>query len=172
MHTRHIRYAAALTALLALEAGSLPAAAAEAPRRTHIVRPGQSIQEAVDDARPGDTVLVMPGTYRQSVQISDSDITLRGVGRGTVLKPGTVHTSQDADAGGADEPAGGREPGRGNCPGGGGGGDGDDPGGGAAAPVEAAAGAAEAEGAEGAEAVEAAVGAAVGRRRRRWRWRR
>ncbi|MEK8173128.1 hypothetical protein NKH77_41585 [Streptomyces sp. M19] len=41
------------------------------PRRPgEVVRPGQSIQEAVDRAAPGETVMVRPGTYRESVWIT------------------------------------------------------------------------------------------------------
>ena len=55
-----------------------------------MVGPGQSIQAAVDQASPGDTVLVKPGVYHQSVQIRTDGITLRGSGDfygGTVLVP-------------------------------------------------------------------------------------
>lgn len=55
-----------------------------------MVGPGQSIQAAVDLARPGDTVLLRPGVYHQSVQIRTDWITLRGSGHsrwGTVLVP-------------------------------------------------------------------------------------
>jgi nitrous oxidase accessory protein NosD len=55
-----------------------------------VVSPGQSIQRAVNRAHPGDTILVKPGIYRQTVQIRKDDITLRGSGNslhGTVLKP-------------------------------------------------------------------------------------
>lgn len=44
------------------------------------MRPGQSIQAAVDRARPGDTVLLKPGVYHQSVQIRTNGITLLRVG--------------------------------------------------------------------------------------------
>src|SRR5258706_12897478 len=57
---------------------------------TIVVSPGQSIQAAVNHARPGDTVLLKRGVYHQSVQIRTDRITLRGSGkslRGTVLKP-------------------------------------------------------------------------------------
>jgi cytochrome c peroxidase len=36
------------------------------PDRRIVVRPGQSIQSAVDRAMPGDTILVEPGTYRET----------------------------------------------------------------------------------------------------------
>ncbi len=55
-----------------------------------MVGPGQSIQAAVNRASPGDTVLIKPGVYRQSVQIRTDGITLRGSGDfpgGTVLQP-------------------------------------------------------------------------------------
>ena len=55
-----------------------------------VVSPGQSIQAAVNTAKPGDTVLVEPGVYHQSVQIRTNGITLRGSGAspsGTVLVP-------------------------------------------------------------------------------------
>ncbi|AZK97261.1 DUF1565 domain-containing protein [Streptomyces sp. SID5473] len=53
----------------------------------HTVRPGESIQAAVDAAAPGDVILVSPGTYRESVEITTSGITLRGSGPGTVIAP-------------------------------------------------------------------------------------
>lgn len=56
-----------------------------------VVSPGQSIQAAVNHAQPGDTVLLKPGVYHQSVQIRTDGITLRGSGnsrQGTVLEPG------------------------------------------------------------------------------------
>lgn len=54
----------------------------------HTVRPGESIQAAVDAAEPGDTVFLYPGTYRESVLVTKADLTLRGVGRSTVIMPG------------------------------------------------------------------------------------
>jgi pectin methylesterase-like acyl-CoA thioesterase len=44
---------------------------------TIVVGPGESIQAAVNKANPGDTVLVKPGVYHQSVQIRTDGITLR-----------------------------------------------------------------------------------------------
>lgn len=43
------------------------------------VRDGESIQAAVTRAAPGDTVLVYPGTYEETVYIDKDHITLRGV---------------------------------------------------------------------------------------------
>ena len=43
------------------------------------VRDGESIQDAVNKAQPGDTIRVYPGTYNESVYIDKDGITLRGV---------------------------------------------------------------------------------------------
>lgn len=43
------------------------------------VKDGESIQEAVNKAEPGDVILIHPGTYKESVYIDKDDITLRGV---------------------------------------------------------------------------------------------
>ena len=80
---------AACAAGLAIALSSGTAASAWASH-TIVVRPGQSIQAAINAASPGDTVLVKPGVYHQSVQIRKDGITLRGFGaspRGTVLVP-------------------------------------------------------------------------------------
>jgi hypothetical protein len=82
----HIAYLACTAAVVGAGLGAAPASAGH---MTHVVHPGESIQKAVDAAAPGDTVLLTPGTYRQSVQISTSGLTLRGTGRGTVIEPGT-----------------------------------------------------------------------------------
>jgi len=70
---------------IALSSGTAASAWASG---TIVVGPGQSIQAAVNAASPGDTVLVLPGVYHQSVQIRTDGITLRGSGAfggGTVL---------------------------------------------------------------------------------------
>ena len=67
-----------------------PFGAAASSSTTIVVGPGQSIQAAVNQAQPGDTVLVKPGVYRQAVLIRTDGITLRGSGDfrgGTVLEP-------------------------------------------------------------------------------------
>src|SRR6185436_2735002 len=52
---------------------------AERPAQTLTVKAGESIQAAVDRARPGDTIEVMPGVYHEEVKIDLDNITLRGI---------------------------------------------------------------------------------------------
>ncbi|MEV5904677.1 right-handed parallel beta-helix repeat-containing protein [Streptomyces sp. NPDC052127] len=80
----HIAYLACTAALIGTGLGAAPPVAAH---RVHVVHPGESIQKAVDAAQPGDTVLLTYGTYHESVEVSTPGLTLRGVGRGTVLEP-------------------------------------------------------------------------------------
>ena len=57
------------------------------------VRPGESIQAAVDAASPGDTILVSRATYAESVLITKNNITIIGSGAsddGSVLVPAAV----------------------------------------------------------------------------------
>jgi parallel beta-helix repeat protein len=61
-----------LPMLLLLATGSALATTLE-------VRDGEEIQQAVIRAQPGDTILVYPGTYHESVYIDKDNITLRGV---------------------------------------------------------------------------------------------
>jgi hypothetical protein len=64
---------------------SLPAGSAWAGgSKTHVVRPGESIQAAIDAARPGDTILVKPGTSAEALKVTTDNLTLKG-SRGTVL---------------------------------------------------------------------------------------
>jgi parallel beta-helix repeat protein len=51
---------------------------APALARTRVVRPGKSIQAAINAAHPGDTILVRPGVYRQNLLIKKNRLTLRG----------------------------------------------------------------------------------------------
>src|SRR4051812_25903760 len=63
---------------------------ADLAARTLVVHPGQSIQAAVNRADPGDTVLIMPGHYRQSVLVAKNNLRIRGSGAGvggTVIEP-------------------------------------------------------------------------------------
>lgn len=56
------------------------AVAARAPQ-TLTVKAGESIQAAVNRSRPGDTIEVMPGLYKEEVKIDIDNITLRGINR-------------------------------------------------------------------------------------------
>ncbi len=91
-----IKAACASTVVIALTMFSAAAASASAPARAGgsngviVVWPGQSIQKAVNHAKPGTTIRLKRGVYRQAVQIRTDGITLRGAGNslgGTVLRP-------------------------------------------------------------------------------------
>src|ERR687890_1083519 len=58
---------------------------AEAKPKGHVVRPGESIQKAIEAADPGDTIVVLGGVHHESVVIKKDGISLRGVD--AVLKP-------------------------------------------------------------------------------------
>lgn len=47
-----------------------------------IVRPGDSIQDAVDLATPGSFILIKPGTYREAVTVDKPDLRILGLGGG------------------------------------------------------------------------------------------
>ncbi|NAZ86549.1 right-handed parallel beta-helix repeat-containing protein [Kineococcus indalonis] len=49
--------------------------------RTWTVKPGQSIQAAVDRARSGDTIQLAAGTYREAVCVVGKGLTVKGAGR-------------------------------------------------------------------------------------------
>jgi len=59
--------------------GSSNETVAARPPQTLTVKAGESIQAAVDRARPGDTIEVIAGVYKEEVKIDLDNITLRGV---------------------------------------------------------------------------------------------
>ena len=63
-----------------LRAAGLERAAKGGPlAHAHIIRPGESIQEAVSGAAPGTTILVSPGTYLESITIDTPRLKLIGL---------------------------------------------------------------------------------------------
>ncbi|SDO06055.1 right-handed parallel beta-helix repeat-containing protein [Actinacidiphila guanduensis] len=99
--------ACAASALAAGLVGGAPArAASSSPGAWHVVRAGESVQAAVDAARPGDTVLLLPGVYQGGIQLRTSDVTLRGTGAGlTVIRPAAAQTAASGSAPDAGAPA-------------------------------------------------------------------
>ncbi len=82
-----VRRALASAVAVAALAGALSAPAAA---KTIDVFDGESIQGAVKRAEAGDTIVVHPGVYHQSVQIKKNGLTLEGAwasAEGTVIKP-------------------------------------------------------------------------------------
>ncbi|WP_031087122.1 right-handed parallel beta-helix repeat-containing protein [Streptomyces sp. NRRL WC-3549] len=91
MRKRDITCSAAL-AVASAALGLVAAPSSASVPGHHVVRPGGSIQRAVDAAAPGDTVVVLPGTYRESVLITKPGLTLRGTGGRTVIAPPATGT--------------------------------------------------------------------------------
>ena len=75
--------------LLLLVAGG-PAVSA-GPNVINVPDDYPTIQAAVNAASPGDTILVYPGTYEESITIN-KQLTLQGVDRGTTIIKGTAHS--------------------------------------------------------------------------------
>jgi len=72
-------WAWAVAAAIALALAALAALPGTALASTgRVIRVTTTIQAAVDRARPGDTVVVPPGIYHESVLITTSHLTLRG----------------------------------------------------------------------------------------------
>src|SRR5690606_24179229 len=47
-----------------------------------------TITDAVDAAAPGDLILIAPGTYHESVNVTTDDLTIRGLDRSAVVLDG------------------------------------------------------------------------------------
>ncbi|EFE68870.1 secreted protein [Streptomyces viridosporus ATCC 14672] len=97
MRKRQTMYLSCAIAPLVVGAGALAPAASAQNELEEVVRPGQSIQKAIDAARPGATIVLTRGTYRGSVTIT-KELTLRGAGEQTVIVPGTDEEAQSACA--------------------------------------------------------------------------
>ncbi|MFF4651492.1 nitrous oxide reductase family maturation protein NosD [Streptomyces sp. NPDC001380] len=83
----HLRGACGPVALAVL---AVVGAAAPAPARAStvlVVRPGETVQQTVDRAAPGDVVFVPAGVYRGSVDIRTDGVTLMGSGPATRFVP-------------------------------------------------------------------------------------
>ncbi|MDX3748098.1 nitrous oxide reductase family maturation protein NosD [Streptomyces sp. AK08-02] len=104
MTRRHITHLVCTAAVVAAGLGAAAPTDHRAARqvlRVHRVQPGESIQQAVDAARPGDTVVLSPGTYHESVRITVSGLTLRGSVAGpAVIVPGTASADSTCAAAG------------------------------------------------------------------------
>lgn len=101
MNARYVRLVVGATIAAAVVGVAL--AAGSNGHEVREVRPGESIQAAIDKAGPGDTVVVDAGVYRENVSIRKGGITVRGAGAGTdgtVLKPPTTPHPSDCDEGG------------------------------------------------------------------------
>jgi parallel beta-helix repeat protein len=98
---RRISIISAVVVLTVLGCVVVASPAAARASRTIVVT--TTIQAAVDAARPGDTVLVPPGTYRESVQVTKSHLTIVGspaavldaAGFSTGIRVGTGKISRD-----------------------------------------------------------------------------
>ena len=87
------RLASALAAFfLVVTVGAVASAAPADARGLSLVRPGHSIQAAIDAADPGDTIIVRPGTYHENLSITTNGIKLVGWGA-TLLPPATPKTT-------------------------------------------------------------------------------
>lgn len=66
--------------------------AAEAGADGVLEVPGEvaTIQGAVDVAKPGDLVLIAPGTYNEAVNVTTDNLTIRGLDRNTVVLDGNL----------------------------------------------------------------------------------
>ncbi|MDQ1425996.1 MAG: hypothetical protein QOD72_3494, partial [Acidimicrobiaceae bacterium] len=74
----------------AMVAASAPASAQGHDTRTTVVRPGQSVQQAIDTATPGTTIVLKQGTYEGNLTIAKT-VTLRGDGP-VVIEPAATVT--------------------------------------------------------------------------------
>ncbi|WLQ68476.1 MULTISPECIES: right-handed parallel beta-helix repeat-containing protein [Streptomyces] len=98
MRKRHMKCLAGITLSTATALGLAAVPSSAAGPGDLVVRPGDSIQSAVDAARPGDTIVVLPGTYRESVLITKPGLTLLGTRGRTVVAPPAADGAKAANA--------------------------------------------------------------------------
>jgi nitrous oxidase accessory protein NosD len=79
----------ATSAVFALMLGLAGVASPAAARAGDTILVTTTIQAAVDAAQPGDTILVPPGTYRESVLVTKSHLTITGSPAAVIDAPGT-----------------------------------------------------------------------------------
>lgn len=82
---RVVAVALVLPALLAAGCGK---GSPDGPRIIRVAADGPSIQDAVDEARPGDLVLIAPGTYHEAVVVDTDQVVIRGEDRNDVVLDG------------------------------------------------------------------------------------
>ena len=83
--------AGATTAAASTAAATTAAPTTEAgPTALKVPADFPTIQKAVDAAKPGDLILVSPGTYHEAVNITTDQLTLRGLDRNTVVLDGEL----------------------------------------------------------------------------------
>jgi hypothetical protein len=85
MNSRRASAAVAVVAATAVSTVALSAVSARADAPVIQLGPNDDIQAALDAARNGATIRLLPGTYRQAVVIERNDVTLKGSGAATVL---------------------------------------------------------------------------------------
>ncbi|MFM8794668.1 MAG: nitrous oxide reductase family maturation protein NosD [Acidimicrobiales bacterium] len=83
MHRKVALLSCIIAGLLVTACGSDPVS-----RVISVPADAVTIQEAVDDARPGDIVEISPGTYRESVKVTTAGIVIRGTDRNAVVLDG------------------------------------------------------------------------------------
>lgn len=83
---RRVLFATLATVVVAM--GLAACGGDPAVRTLNVPAAYDTIQEAIDAARPGDLVLIAPGTYNETVEVTTDQIVLRGEDRNTVVLDG------------------------------------------------------------------------------------